>query len=83
MSEGVEEESAGAKIGTEMTVEVKRVRRIDEVPQTPGERITAEEGGRGASNEIRTTMAEMKVGVENMEEGKEAEVKQDNAEAEE
>ena len=39
-------------------------------------------GEGGASNEIRTVMEEIEVGRENMDEEEEAEVEQDNAEAE-
>ena len=53
------------------------------MPQPPRERSSAEEGERGARNELRTAMSGTEVGGDNMDEGEGAEVEQDIAEAEE
>ena len=72
--------------GTARSGETTRVGGIREVPRPPGERSSEEKrkrGEDGASNELRTAMAGMEVGRDDMEEGEGEEVEQDDAEAEE
>ena len=72
--------------GTVRSGGAERVGGIREVPRPSRERSSEEEGERGAdreNNELRTAMAGMEVGGEDMDEGEGAEVEQDNVEAQE
>ena len=85
-SAGVEDKSAAEASGKSRSGKAERVGKIEEVPQPPGERSSEEEGGRGedgASNELRTVMAGIDIGGEEMNEYEWAEFKKDVAEAKE
>ena len=85
-SEGAEDKGAVETNGTERAGESAIVGGVGEVSQPPGECSSYKEGEIGEvreSNDLKTVMAVMGLGGEDMHERDGADVKQENAEVEE